>query len=268
VALCNPPNADRSSFSKLQGALRVCNRSALCTDWTQYARTGDLKWHWGYGAMFWGGCLDHSECDVPVAGVPNKPPALRFPGISPSFRVFSRQFRHLVYKDIFRFSAETEALAKHHETLFGPPHSAPYVGVHLRGMDKFSEAVDVGIEPYVEQALRLSRLTGTHAVYLASDDYNRSMTFRSIFEEKAPSSMNLHMKPEEAYVPVPHNRVVGDALAILMAEISLLRDAAAFVGTASSNIGRLVYLLRAPSEGDVLDVSVDEGNDFLSRHCA
>jgi len=52
------------------------------------------------------------------------------------------------------------------------------------------------------------------------------------------------------------------AMLVLLTDLEGLRRSSVFIGTASSNMGRLVYFLRGPH---LPTISLDDDGDFLKR---
>jgi len=266
VAICIPPGAElnRKEYEVFDFPLPKCRNSSMCSDVRQYDSTGNVPW--GYSVSFWGGCLDHTECDV-WNHVPVKQPAQRFPGIDPEFHMYVRDVKHMTYQAIYKLRPDHQATVQDWRRRFGPPSSdvEPFVGVHIRGTDKFQEAVNTPIEAYANATLHFMDTWNIHSVYLATDDWLRGIEFKTLIMEAKPHCA-FFMKSWEMIDGRHGGHVLfGQERDIFLAEVDILTDATTFVGTASSNVGRLVYFLRKPDEEAVF--SVDEGNDFLSRHC-
>jgi len=280
VALCHRQGTDYRNFAGFDLPLRVCGRSELCRDHDQYDRALNVsdkpgeKARWGTAVNFWGGCLQHYECDVQLAGsrMPLVKPAFRHPGIDSSFRSFSRDFRHFLYGALWTLTPTERAGVDIKVAQWGPKEG-PFVGIHLRGTDKFHEAQDPGVGAYAQQALAFLRSSNATQVFIASDDKPRLKDLKEQLLAAMPQ-VQIFAKSEREYPWRAGGHILEiDERQVMLAEIQQLVRATAFVGSASSNIGRAVYFLRQTQAGEVQSgrdltaYSVDDDNDFFSRHC-
>jgi hypothetical protein len=136
-----------------------------------------------------------------------------------------------------------------------------YVGVHIRHGDKYLEAAPASTPEYVAMIREDLQLNNLSLVYVASDDGQAA----GVLREQLDRSEGLARVAEQerlAEGSYDWSEVYKDeaALQALLVDIEGLRRAKVFLGTASSNIGRLVYSLRGESS---LSSSLDYDNDFL-----
>mmetsp|Transcript_48416 Transcript_48416/g.149579 ORF Transcript_48416/g.149579 Transcript_48416/m.149579 type:complete len:421 (+) Transcript_48416:99-1361(+) len=270
VARCHAPDQNIFSFLFLwQHSVRLCNRSELCTDTRQYLYDDEKRTPWGYSAIFWGGCLNSLECELNHTGrTPWLKPSQRHPGISPEFRAWSKRFRHFIYDSVFRIVPTQREKVESWVQQWGPPAGQPYIGVHLRGTDKYTEAPNVSLPLFVEKISAAAAQAETSLVFIASDDQPLAEELAAQLKAALPGAVPL-MKPKGEY-PVKNggHPLRREEKTALLGELQVLRNSTIFIGTASSNVGRLVYFLREPQEGDdTLSISMDEDGDWFSRFC-
>lgn len=145
------------------------------------------------------------------------------------------------------------------EAARGAGKGSRFVGVHLRRGDKRSEVRAVEIVKYM-RAIDSVSPPGT-AVFVSSDDGRALEKMRKVLEEAGRPVLSLgtavhrtgHHQAASNRFPVKKNRPRVEAL---LAEIHALAHADWFVGTFSSNMGRLVHALRDGFEAET-SISVD-----------
>lgn len=275
VAICYAPDEDPYSFDDIfdwEHPIRFCEQPERCPDMRQYAwDEGSKRTPWGFSAIFWAGCLNSMECDLnPTTKSPWLTPAQRHPGIDPEWREWSKRFRHFIYDSVYRIEEGQQKLIDYWVGNFGIESGRKYVGVHLRGTDKFQEAREVSVPEFAEKVHLALNRTNLRLVYMASDDWDFQTALKAHLKATIPGIVVVHKTKDEFRDGIDrrggHNLDERHRMT-LMGELAVLRNATAFVGTASSNIGRLLYFLRTPQVNDTFDISVDEGGDWLSRHC-
>mmetsp|Transcript_1057 Transcript_1057/g.3282 ORF Transcript_1057/g.3282 Transcript_1057/m.3282 type:complete len:421 (-) Transcript_1057:100-1362(-) len=147
-----------------------------------------------------------------------------------------------------------------------------YVGLHIRRGDKALEVPLIPLEDYAH-AVKISGSNAT-TIFLATDDgsilweLKQLLPGYKIFTFADPSSTgHLQRTANEAALR-------GTVLSTmsLVAEIDILRQAEYFIGTYSSNIGRLLAVLRdRPTETSIsMDVSWSPGvawRSFNTEYC-
>lgn len=169
--------------------------------------------------------------------------------------------KRYLYHKLFALQADTQMLVDEGLRTMGLAGST-YVGVHIRRGDKAQEVAPVPIEKYAAAVATFCSEVGASTVFLASDDDQA----RGALQEQLGSSLAV---VEQARLPAadysfrgrasravsPGYGVEDEEKAVLI-DVTALARAAAFVGTASSNIDRWVYFLR---DGSAPAVSLDEG---------
>lgn len=153
----------------------------------------------------------------------------------------------------------------------------PYVGVHVRRGDKIAESKPVEIGVYAKAAAPLLVATDdsrrvrlgaslTDAVRRELETRNAKQVFLCTDDESAAEELRMALGSGARIItPLPSDSKTRDyeskesILGVIVA-VEGLRRAHAFVGTASSNIGRLVYFLRPKGSKSI---STDLGGNFL-----
>jgi len=194
--------------------------------------------------------------------------------------------KRAIYATYYTYTEDT----KNHidETLksYGLPnhhHHHKYFGVHIRRGDKVSESSLTDPEVYanvvtrkeMSSAIDIARSAAKHiiaanyrtikyeqirTVWLATLDGDAESVFREVlgadYEIKSlnQTAGDWHSSAHSQYYP-------GSASVYdILTDVEALRRSHTFIGTGSSNIGRLVYFLRQPGSNSI---SLDES--FLSR---
>ncbi|KAI0565822.1 Alpha-(1,6)-fucosyltransferase [Gracilaria domingensis] len=120
-----------------------------------------------------------------------------------------------------------------------------YLAVHIRRGDKAKERPLVPLRRYVEAIKLMQNSNGT--VFIATDDGSVIKTMREqlagrrVVSVTAAQERKGHIQKlmNRMYLKQNEERVVA-----LLAEIEMMRKATVFIGTFSSNLGRLVHVLR------------------------
>lgn len=181
----------------------------------------------------------------------------------------------------------------------GLQEGKPYIGVHIRHGDKGEEAELLPVAEYANSVLaqaaqrsflqirantsaawdpftmtslatrikHAARRANLDTVYLASDDPSALRGLTVALGDQAPLRV---LQAPEAGRQECNLGATGkecpfdeeDSLISLLTDVEALRRSSTFIGTASSNLGRLVYFLRA---SDQPSVSLDDGGDFMLR---
>lgn len=170
--------------------------------------------------------------------------------------------KRFIYGKLFSMSYDAQMAVDSGLSQLGLPSA--YIGVHLRRGDKSQEVPLVPVGSFVSAIQDMSRELGTQTVFLASDDE----TMHSALQQSLGSSYNII---EQARLPTEAYKLRGDASRAVdppfgeeaeeksvLIDVTALVRASGFIGTASSNIDRLVYFQRDTSKPSV---SLDEGGN-------
>ncbi|CAM9656415.1 unnamed protein product [Scytosiphon promiscuus] len=149
----------------------------------------------------------------------------------------------------------------------------PYVGLHIRRGDKVAEgeAAKVETHKYLEAALKYYKdrsardAEGIKAVWVASDDKDAVKEVRAIVRDYFPNVADkdvLWVSGANAggKVATHSTSEAYEGFVMVFADLKMLSAARVFVGTYSSNVGRLVALLREGVDGYVREscISLDK----------
>jgi len=175
------------------------------------------------------------------------------------------EYKRFVHRTLFRPKKRLEdATDKVQEDLGLADHR--FVGVHIRRGDKGGEAAPVSTSKYAKAVRKLCRHAveecGTK-VFLATDDEVAKRQLQEEFAKLGSAFKVVQQKRLPKVYYMMRNRDDNEkAEKNLAVDLQLLIRAYAFVGTASSNLGRFVYFSRGDSD---TSLSVDDGGDFLRR---
>jgi len=135
-----------------------------------------------------------------------------------------------------------------------------YIGVHIRRSDKYGEAKPMNTSVYAQEVRKLSKAVDAKLVFVASDDKTEHGKLQGILG----SSFHVVQQPrlEDYFYQFRTYHHNTKANFNLLVDLELLVKSDAFVGTASSNLGRFVYFLRGSRDPST---SVDDSGDFLFR---
>lgn len=164
-------------------------------------------------------------------------------------------FRH-VASSIWKPNSKTsKALSKiFKRTGLEPRH---YVAVHIRRGDKRREVALTSLKRYARAIRILAR--PNEPIFIATDDgsvlydMRKRLPDRTIKMLPSATKRTGHLQAEQNRVWMKRRY---DDVVDLIAEIELMRKARIFIGTFSSNLARLVYVLRSTDERD--SVSLDD----------
>ncbi|CAK0853007.1 unnamed protein product [Prorocentrum cordatum] len=196
---------------------------------------------------------------------------------------YLEDFMRFLYPYIFTLAEGTQHLVDQRLESAGLVAGEPYVAIHVRHGDKTSgihrEAEPIEADSYADAArsLLLGRRSGAGAaalrglllgqlraanasvVYVASDDDGAAEAIGAalgggvrVVQQPRGSGASYQSRGYEA----------DEDLVSLLTDVEALRRARAFVGTASSNVGRLVYLLRPKGSASI---SLDKGGNWMWR---
>jgi len=145
-----------------------------------------------------------------------------------------------------------------------------YIGVHIRRGDKILEAHPVPLEKY---AKAIDCIGMQKDVYIASDDSHAVHDLRKILTKKdsnrrivslgTGNRMGGHYQAQANRHYLKRNRPRVEAL---LADIEALRQASAVVATFSSNLARVVHVLRRDNATVSLDDRWASGSAWRTFH--
>jgi len=195
-----------------------------------------------------------------------------YPGLEHGSRMFFQELakvdkdyvvqqKRAVYKANYKYNQKTADQIEQVLKKFELPEK--YFGLHVRTGDKVRELADktTGIQKYAD-AILAKKGEGIRTVWLATVDPDVEKQLGDALGEeydiKVLSGNDGQWKrgPEEVY------QEGSEKMQNLLVDVEALRRSTHFIGTASSNMGRLVYFLRDDEQGKTA-VSLDE--DFLAR---
>lgn len=164
-------------------------------------------------------------------------------------------YRHVVSSLWKPNSKTSKAMTKIFKRLGLEPRH--YVAVHIRRGDKRREVPLTSLKKYARAIRIMARLN--EPIFIATDDGSVLYDMRKRLPDRIikmlPSATKRvgHLQAEQNRVWMKRRY---EDVVDLMAEIELMRKARIFIGTFSSNLGRLVYVLRNTDERD--SVSLDD----------
>lgn len=170
--------------------------------------------------------------------------------------------KHYLYGKLFSMKYETETEVSSGLTNLGLPSS--YIGVHVRRGDKSQEVPLVPIERFTSAIQEMSSTVGSNTVFLATDDASVHSALQTqlgssfkIIEQPRLAAEAYQLRGDAARSMEPPFGEAEEEKSVLIDVAGLVRSAG-FIGTASSNIDRLVYFQRDTSKPTV---SLDEGGN-------
>ena len=121
----------------------------------------------------------------------------------------------------------------------------PYIAVHIRRGDKKSETVPIETIRYIDRIKKLeSKITN---IFIASDDYNTVEEFQKNCSKEWTIS-TLCTPSMQGHSQRSFNRLrpadMRDAMIDVFADLDILFKSEIFIGTYSSNVGRLAFLVK------------------------
>lgn len=174
---------------------------------------------------------------------------------SPSSHIASLELRSLsdtkalqqsrrVASRIWSFNTVTKRHVSEKMHELGLPRNGSYVGLHIRRGDKNKEVPFIPVQQYIEA---IDRVVPHHLlIFLSSDDGSvldevKALSKRQVLSLQSLSFRRGHNQRKQNRRSMKSNR---EPVEELLAEIEVLAVAEWFVGTFSSNMGRLVHILR------------------------
>merc|ERR1719436_1596334 len=178
------------------------------------------------------------------------------------------EMKRFIYSRLFRMKASVRSTAEARARALGLDLAggSRFVGVHVRRGDKVSEVPLLPPERHAAEVAQLCDSLGTKTVFLASDEASTLASLRgalgpgfNVLEQARLPEEDYRLRGDVARRPSPPAAMAAAEMGLLV-DVAILVSADAFVGTASSNVGRLVYFLRASGAPAI---SLDEGGDFM-----
>jgi len=197
---------------------------------------------------------------------------------------FVVNFKRAIYSKFYQLNDETNARITQHLQNVGLFSETKYIGVHLRRGDKYKEAKPVPYDIYgseikenAKQLVRASANLYSHyievskrvklaieeqsdlkTIYLATDDAQAKKAMLSILGE----GYKILGAQAKTWNGNTNSYASDDYMLNVLADVEALRRSHVFIGTASSNFGRLVYFLRHPKKKSI---SLDRSGDWLHK---
>jgi len=173
----------------------------------------------------------------------------------------AEEMKRFLYQKLLTPNREAQSLVEEHLSDLGLAQTK-YIGVHIRRGDKIQEVPLVPMDKYVSAVVEMGVKMDINTVFLASDDpaahaeLQRKLgsSYTIVEQVRLPNEAYQLRGPASRSMPPPYGEV--DEEKSVLVDVAALLQSAAFIGTASSNIGRLVYFQRDPA---VPSVSLDEG---------
>lgn len=170
--------------------------------------------------------------------------------------------KHYLYGKLFSLNYDAQTSVDTGLSNLGLPNT--YIGVHVRRGDKSAEVPLVPIERFTAAIQEMSSTLGTTTVFLASDDASTHSALQTalgssykIIEQPRLAPEAYQLRGDAARAMQPPFGEEEEEKSVLIDVAGLVRSAG-FIGTASSNIDRLVYFQRDTSKPTV---SLDEGGN-------
>ncbi|CAM9619263.1 unnamed protein product [Ectocarpus fasciculatus] len=174
------------------------------------------------------------------------------------------------------FKADVEAILDKPDV--AAMRSGKYIGIHIRRTDKAKEVQPVKTKAYLAKAVnylesRTDDLAATNitGIWVSSDDEAVFDEVKELASEFFPGVAPNAVLYVTGGKPMKLMRGAADrnsyeAMVLLRAELEMLAGAAVFSGTFSSNVGRMVALMRRTlDKPDASAVSVDFPTWFAGR---
>lgn len=171
--------------------------------------------------------------------------------------------KHFLYRKLFTLQTDSQMQVDTSLQSIGLSDTS-YVGVHVRRGDKFQEVPPVPMANYVQAIVQMCASVGSNTIFVASDDDSvygllqsqLGSSYKVVEQPRLPPT-DYQFRGEASRALSPEYGVEDGEKSVLV-DVVALAHAAGFVGTASSNIGRLVYFLREPGSPAT---SLDEGGN-------
>eukprot|EP00928_Gymnodinium_smaydae_P081228 TRINITY_DN64783_c0_g1_i1.p1 TRINITY_DN64783_c0_g1~~TRINITY_DN64783_c0_g1_i1.p1 ORF type:complete len:368 (-),score=34.46 TRINITY_DN64783_c0_g1_i1:411-1514(-) len=223
------------------------------------------------------GFLRSRDCDWPGAFAPNCSeirPKAWLAGSWTSLQLAKNEsflaMKRFIYRGLFRFKPhlrdDETALLRDLDLV-----DVPFIGVHIRcGGDKAHEWLGMEVATYAKRVWTIARSLNITRIFVASDSSKAIQEMETSMGQEFRISSQLRLKDDLYAIRNRGNGGSASSSDVFLAErtflldVALLIRASVFVGTASSNVGRFIFFMRSSSKESV---SLDDGGDFLRRHC-
>jgi len=202
------------------------------------------------------------EARVPIFNDPTRPPADRW-GNDVTYRcdvkkgkvgsnVFSpalmatdfnyiADVKRTIYKSLMNLKPWVNMNITNRLDAMGIHNHTRYIGVHIRHGDKAVEMSSglIATEDYARTIQRELNATGITMIYIASDDPHAAALLTGMLDS--------NVKILQQFTNSSKVRSYGDEVAVLdfLTDVEALRRASVFIGTQSSNTGRMIYYGRS-----------------------
>jgi len=170
---------------------------------------------------------------------------------------YIEKLKRFILPFVYTYNPQTQARLDVALASWLPAGGAPYVGVHIRHGDKSDESPPFATEVYGEK-IKDFDAGSPRPVFLATDDSEAKSKLQHALGSGYAAISQQPFLSQEAYT----TRLYSDEEAVfaVMADIESLRRADLFIGTSSSNMGRLIWLLRDQSKESF---SLDFDNQWM-----
>jgi len=168
-------------------------------------------------------------------------------GLSGDLRTICRRLIEMTW----RYNSETAQRIRTIVTDLNLP--AQYLGLHIRGGDKFIETERLDIAVYMDKA---AQITDIRSAFVLTDDYRvieslcetyLEWDFYTLCDESEKGYYNKRFRKEKA--SVRRHKMIN-----LFASMDILAEAEAFVGTFSSNPGMYLGMRRTSAQTFSVDI--------------
>jgi hypothetical protein len=160
---------------------------------------------------------------------------------------FISSMKRVLYQSLMILKPSAEKKITNRLDAIGVQEHTQYIGVHIRHGDKSIEMDNglVSTEQYAHAIQKELDATGLTSVYVASDDPDAADRLKDMLGSKVTIW--------QQYTKSSESRSYDDEGAVLdfLTDVEALRRARVFIGTQSSNTGRLIYYGRSDGEKSI-----------------
>lgn len=151
----------------------------------------------------------------------------------------SFRMRHALFSKFFKLNTNTSNAIK--TTLANLNLGGNYIGVHIRHGDKIADAVPIASAKYAEPVRTHAKKYNISTVFVASDDPTAAADLQKALPAMTVKSVPRLQAKEYAYDALGRD---DEANLAFLTDIVGLWKSKIFIGTGTSNIGRMIYFLR------------------------